>query len=248
VARRSTHLRAGGLYEFEDTLTVETTISATFVTCAAWLLELYELDGGDIYFLSGASEVRSPSRRFAVIFPPFSIARVRLEGARGRVFGYADTSSLPARFAGNAALFQTRARAGTALPLDLLECATAVESIPAWPHASAVSRRAKAIVDQSYLARVSFAQIAARLGITTAHLSRQFKRDFQMTPTAYLHQLRLADAPLKLARGEEIAAVSHDVGYGDLSRFYKQFRKVTRTSPGVCREMIAPAGRDSRAR
>jgi len=61
-----------------------------------------------------------------------------------------------------------------------------------------------------------------------------------MSPRDYLHQLRLADAPLQLAMGKAIADVSQDVGYGDLSRFYKQFRKSTRTSPGLCRTMVAP--------
>jgi AraC-like DNA-binding protein len=56
-----------------------------------------------------------------------------------------------------------------------------------------------------------------------------------------LHQLRLADAPLKLANGEDIINVSQDVGYNDLSRFYKQFQKNTKTSPGVCQTMMKPS-------
>jgi YesN/AraC family two-component response regulator len=36
-------------------------------------------------------------------------------------------------------------------------------------------------------------------------------------------------------RGEAIIEVSGDVGYNDLSRFYKQFRKSTAASPGFCR-------------
>ncbi len=82
------------------------------------------------------------------------------------------------------------------------------------------------------------ARVAERLGVTPEHLSRQFKRDFEMSPTNYLHQLRLADAPLRLAKGEDIVNVSQDVGYNDLSRFYKQFRKATKTSPGVCRSVL----------
>ena len=228
------------MYRFEDILAVETAVPATFVTCTAWLLELYELDGGNISFLSGATLIRSRARRFGAIFPPFSIARLRLDCARGRVLGFAGTASLAPGFSDTPMLFEPPADSGAELPAEILRGATAIQPIPAWPQASALSRRAKRIIDQSYLAPVSFAHIASRLGVTAAHLSRQFKRDFQMTPTAYLHQLRLADAPLKLARGEEIGAVSHGVGYSDLSRFYRHFRKATRTSPGVCRAMIAP--------
>lgn len=75
---------------------------------------------------------------------------------------------------------------------------------------------------------------------THEHLSRQFKLDLGMSPSAYLRQLRLADAPLRLARGEGIVNVSLDVGYNDLSRFYKQFRKTTSTSPGACQTMMKP--------
>jgi AraC-like DNA-binding protein len=103
-----------------------------------------------------------------------------------------------------------------------------------------LSLKAKRLIDENYLSFPSIARVAGRLGVTHEHLSRQFKRDFEISPGAYLHQLRLADAPLRLARGEEIINVSQDVGYNDLSRFYKQFRKTTKTSPGVCQALMKP--------
>jgi AraC-like DNA-binding protein len=48
----------------------------------------------------------------------------------------------------------------------------------------------------------------------------------------------MADTPLRLARGEPIIEVSAEVGYNDLSRFYKQFRKKTKTSPAACRDIL----------
>ena len=63
------------------------------------------------------------------------------------------------------------------------------------------------------------------------------------SPSSYLHKLRLADAPLRLARGEQIVNVSLDAGYNDLSRFYKQFRKTTKTSPGVCQTLMKPSAK-----
>lgn len=240
ASRLSTHVRAGGLYQFEDVLATKTTVSATFVTCTAWLLELYELKGGAVFFLTGVGEVRSRARCFAALFPPFSIARLRIDRARGRVLGFAGTTSLLPTFSETPMLLELPAARGAMLPSQIVQSATTIRPIPAWPHASALSRRAKSMIDQSYRSPVSLAHVASRLGVTASHLSRQFKRDFAMTPSAYLRQLRLADAPLRLARGEAIGAISHDVGYADLSRFYKQFRKTTRTSPGECRAMIAP--------
>ena len=105
-------------------------------------------------------------------------------------------------------------------------------------NASALSLKAKRLIDENHLADPSIARIAERLGVSHPHLSRQFKKDFGMSPSNYLRKLRVADAPLRLVRGEQIINVSGDVGYNDLSRFYKQFRKTTNTSPGVCKTML----------
>ena len=129
---------------------------------------------------------------------------------------------------------------GVAHVWEIVRTGENLQSVELNPKPSLLSLKAKKLIDGNYLSYPSIARIARRLGITHAHLSRQFKRDFMISPTGYLHQLRLADAPLKLAKGEEIINVSQDVGYNDLSRFYKQFRKTTRTSPGVCQTMMKP--------
>ena len=90
------------------------------------------------------------------------------------------------------------------------------------------------IISAIHQSRALLSEWVSRMNIFPA------KRDFEMSPSTYLHQLRLADAPLKLAKGEEIINVSQDIGYNDLSRFYKQFRKTTKTSPGVCQTLMKP--------
>ncbi|MCA1638096.1 MAG: AraC family transcriptional regulator, partial [Acidobacteria bacterium] len=67
------------------------------------------------------------------------------------------------------------------------------------------------------------------------HLTRQFNSDFGISPSAYCHQMRITDATFRLAKGEEIIDISQDVGYNDLSNFYKQFRKARAQTPGYCR-------------
>ena len=100
---------------------------------------------------------------------------------------------------------------------------------------SLLSIKTKRMIDENYHVYPSIARVAARLNVSHEHLSRQFKRDYEMSPSSYLHRLRMAEATYKLMKGEEIIEVSADVGYNDLSRFYKQFRKSTKTSPGHCR-------------
>ena len=98
-----------------------------------------------------------------------------------------------------------------------------------------LSRNAKSLIASSYRADVAIAEIADKLGVSHAHLTRQFKRDYGITPIDYRHRLRVSDAMGRLSRGAEILDVGYDVGFNDTKRFYEDFRKVTGTSPGKCR-------------
>ena len=100
------------------------------------------------------------------------------------------------------------------------------------------------MLDASYRSTPSIASLAADLGVSHPHLTRQFKREFGMTPMAYRHALRASEAAGRLSRGEPIVDVSGDVGYEDLGRFYKSFRKAMHSSPGGCRR---PRDRDQKA-
>ena len=56
LARRRTELLPDGAYLFEDELKVCGHLNPTVITCAAWLLELYELQAGALFFISGKEE------------------------------------------------------------------------------------------------------------------------------------------------------------------------------------------------
>jgi AraC-like DNA-binding protein len=243
IARRKTSLLADGTYLFEDELEVHGQLSAKVITCTAWLLELYELNAGNVFLISGTKAVRATTKCFGVIYPPFTISQPSVENARGRLVGVAATESWPAGLTQVPTIFEMT---GPELPTGVAQVWEIVrrgenhQSVALNPKPSLLSIKAKRLIDENYQSYPSIARIARRLDVTHEHLSRQFKRDFEMSPSAYLHQLRLADAPLRLARGEQIINVSQDVGYNDLSRFYKQFRKSTQTSPGVCQMLMKP--------
>jgi AraC-like DNA-binding protein len=243
ITSRNTVLLPDGAYLFQDDLVVNGAIAATVITCTAWLLELYKLQAGDLYFLSAGERIYPPAKSFGVLYPPFTLSQPCFDNAKARFIGIAATSGLPPEFTKVPIMFETTfigPPSDTAQVTDILNSGTNCRSVEFNPKSSILSIKAKRLIDANHLIHPSIARIASRLGVTPEHLSRQFKRDFQMTPSAYLRQLRVADAPLKLARGEEIVNVAFDVGYNDLSRFYKQFRKTTRTSPGICKELMRP--------
>jgi AraC-like DNA-binding protein len=241
LARRKTQLLQDGTYLFEDELSFEGMLIAKVITCSAWLLELYELQSGELSFISGNQQIHPHTKCFGVLYSPFSITQPRFKDVQGRLIGIAATETLPAEFTVAPIVFETTFKqppSSIGQVLEILQTGDKRQSIAMNPQPSLLSLKAKRLIDENYLAYPSMARIAKRLGVTLEHLSRQFKRDFTMSPSAYFRQLRVADVPLRLARGEEIIQVSQEVGYNDLSRFYKQFRKTTNTSPGACKTIM----------
>jgi AraC-like DNA-binding protein len=100
---------------------------------------------------------------------------------------------------------------------------------------SPLSRKAKDLIATNYRNDIAISVIARKLGISHEHLTRQFKRDFGVTPIGYRQRLRVTEAMGKLSKGESILDIGYDVGFNDTKRFYDDFRKVTGTSPGKCR-------------
>ncbi len=243
LARLKTEFLRDGAYRFQDELNITGVLKDTIITCNAWLVEFYELQSGELFFIRGEDEVRPLTRRFGVFYPSFSIAQPALSKTRGSILGVAALDIMPPDVPAVPTLFElnnTRLPATVAEVVEVLRAADRPQSIESNPKASLLALKTKRLIDENYLVYPSIARIAARLGVTHEHLSRQFKRDFGMSPCNYLRQLRMADARLRLARGEEIVNISLDVGYNDLSRFYKQFRKTTDTSPGACKTILRP--------
>lgn len=236
-SRRKIKLLPGGAFLFEDVLDFKGSGAHIFVMCDAWLIELIELQSGEFSFMRGDECVRPSAKRFGTFYPPFTILKVCVADTKGRLTGMAATESLPEKFMTAPMMFETdvtESPQSAAQVREILNLSYKRQSIEINRTPSLLSRKAKKLIGENYLFQFSIARIAAQLGITHEHLTRQFKRDFGLSPSAYCHQVRIADATSRLARGEEIINVSQDVGYNDLSRFYKQFRKATTKTPGYC--------------
>ncbi|HLM60920.1 MAG TPA: AraC family transcriptional regulator [Pyrinomonadaceae bacterium] len=237
-ARRKLELLSSGAFLIEDDVKIKSSRNITFMMCEAWLLGLFELKTGNYSFMRGGEQVHPKTRHFGIFYPPFAIMRVCVEDIRGHWAGMAATIRLPEKFMAVPILFETTF---TAPPKsveqveEILNSSYNRQSIELNPMPSLLSIQVKRLIDENYLALPSIAGIASRLGVTHAHLTRQFKSDFGLSPSAYSHQMRITDATFRLARGEEIIDIAQDVGYNDLSNFYKQFRKAKAQTPGYCR-------------
>jgi len=237
------HLLNGG-YRISDDIDIPGEGVSSFVFARGWLLEVLETRAGEFYFFSDGKAVKPSNRRFAVFYPPFCIVRSFVREFSARVNGVGSIDLL-AGLPIVPTLFETDFSG------EFLKVEDAVRVIAKGSHhrsiepnsnASLLSKRVKRMIDENYLIYPSIAKISARLGVSHEHVSRQFKRDYEMTPSKYLHEIRTAEAAFRLSTGEEIIDISADVGYNDLSRFYKQFRNRFGMSPGRCRTVRAQNG------
>jgi AraC-like DNA-binding protein len=234
-----------GSYTIDDAVSIDGEGTSAFVFCRGWLLEIVKVESGEFCFLRDSEKVKPKGRKFGVFYPPFSFVRSYVRDLKGKVNGVGRMGLLPG-LPGSPVMFEADFRGlfnSAVQAIEILASARNVQPIGVNSNPSLLSIRAKRLIDENYLAFPSISRIAERLKVSHAHLSRQFKRDFEMSPSEYLHHLRVAEATFRLSVGEPIIDISHEVGYNDLSRFYKQFHKATKTSPAICREILK-SGRD----
>jgi AraC-like DNA-binding protein len=72
-------------------------------------------------------------------------------------------------------------------------------------------------------------------GLSRAHLIRAFRREFHITPHAYLTDIRIRRARHLLRQGESPASVALECGFADQAHFARHFKARTGVTPGQFR-------------
>jgi hypothetical protein len=60
ITRLKTRFLADGTYMFEDQVDVKETVTTKVITCRAWLLEIYDVEGGELFFINGETKFVQP--------------------------------------------------------------------------------------------------------------------------------------------------------------------------------------------
>jgi AraC-like DNA-binding protein len=223
---------------FDDVADFAGTAEYTTVTGPGWLIEIISLISGEIAFARDGELVRPVAPRFGILLPPFSIVRFCLQDAHFHTRGLAGRGEFPQPGPHLPRIFEIGAdeRLTSAAEISAaLQKPRQHQSIEVNTRPSRLTLRGKKTIDAAYRTELKIAQMAQVAGVTHAHLTRQFRSTYGLSPIDYCRRLRAADASARLLWGEKIIEVSQEVGFNDLSRFYKQFRQKLGTSPGRCK-------------
>ena len=82
---------------------------------------------------------------------------------------------------------------------------------------------------------IGLEELARVAGLSRAHLIRAFRREFHITPHAFLTDKRVREARRLLRAGMPPAEVAFECGFADQAHFTRHFKARTGLTPGQYR-------------
>jgi two-component system, response regulator YesN len=103
-------------------------------------------------------------------------------------------------------------------------------------------QRVIGVIQQRYWDQLSLAALARQVGMSKYRLSHRFRDTLGVTFRDYLLKVRLERAKVLLSAAGRVSIteVAHDVGFGDLARFDKVFKRYTGFTPSAYRSSKIP--------
>jgi AraC-like DNA-binding protein len=90
-------------------------------------------------------------------------------------------------------------------------------------------------IESNYASVTSIDSLAREFYYSREHLSRVFRKYYNIAPHEYIEQCRIREAMRRIRAGERVADVCYLVGYRSMSVFLAAFRRFTGVTPSVFR-------------
>lgn len=95
--------------------------------------------------------------------------------------------------------------------------------------------RARDFLAENYAEDVGLEELAKVAGLSRAHLIRAFRKEFHITPHAYLTDKRVRAAKTLLRHGWSAVDAAYQCGFADQAHFSRHFKARTGVTPGAFR-------------
>ncbi len=92
----------------------------------------------------------------------------------------------------------------------------------------------KDYLDENYAEKIEIKDISARFNLTNSQVTKIFQKTFALTPVEYRTKIRVFNSMFTLltdVKDSSVIDIAFQTGFSDLSRFNKQFKKITQTTP-----------------
>ncbi len=121
--------------------------------------------------------------------------------------------------------------------LSLIEAKYKCGQSLAWPVKNC-SEKVKYAIDSCFAENLQLKTILFSVNPSLSYLSRQFSKDYGLSPIQYRQRLRLMQASVDcMFNRKSVESIHLDLGFDDSSYFYQSFRDYLHTSPSEFRKV-----------
>lgn len=114
---------------------------------------------------------------------------------------------------------------------------------PPMDHSDALIRELQKWLEKHFPVPNPVEEMVAKSGFTRRTLERRFQKATDLTPLAYVQNVRIAEARRKLERtNRSIEKIGFEVGYENTAFFRRLFKRLTRLTPGAYRRKFQIMG------
>lgn len=96
---------------------------------------------------------------------------------------------------------------------------------------SALAKMVKEHIDKNFSETISISSIADKTQHSWAHMTRDFKKSYHISPLEYLHRVRLFCAVKLLSLGKPVTDCCFESGFNSVTQFNLHFKKYLGTQP-----------------
>lgn len=220
-------------HQFSSSPHVETDAFGSF-----WMLWLFRAKKGEVAV--SRMGLQNMEGDFALLLPPFSIVewhiRAKTLNWQGYVWSEKAASLVDFSKFKKATLFRQVFKEKPESQIEIFEKISAEQPLMIIEKEESGDLNAKEIknyLDHHFDEELKISEVAKLLKYKNYEIGRIFKKEYGINPVTYLQKLRVMNAihSMLFLNPDKVSTVAFENGFSDLSRFNKNFLKLSRSTP-----------------